>query len=326
MSTAPSGTGTPCAGHLSASAWWRISRSLWLVLPIFGVGCLGGVALLYVGVRARQPSWWITGLGYLAVALAGFTVIGETDETSTASNWAAGAIVAAWAASIVHACLINPGWLRWQAGRRLPSAQPVVPAMWPGGPHPSVSPGNSTSTPPARALNPDPTHDPDKQPDAASPSPTPQPPTVPPPSNLNPARPPDGSDLPPAASVPHPYYPPPTRAARTRVPWNNRDKDMANWLVTPLITLAIGTITSGCLFYLALMGGALAYDSCTDSCPNGSSFGSWLLITVVVFLLSLAALWLIPWWRGLRRLRYGCAAAIIVTVTISPIFLVTTTY
>jgi hypothetical protein len=45
-----------------------------------------------------------------------------------------------------------------------------------------------------------------------------------------------------------------------------------------------------------------------------------------VFLVSLAALWLIPPRRGLRRLRYGCAAVIVVAVTLSPIFLVATTY
>jgi hypothetical protein len=156
MSTAPSGTGTAPPGHIPAGARWRIKHSLWLVVPIFGLGCLGGAGFLYVGIRARRPGWWIAGLVYLAVVSASFPLIDDPDENTVTGNAAVGAILVAWAASIVHALLINPSWLRWQAGRTRPAEVQNGSAMWPGALAPAGPVPHAYYPPPARTRRPSP--------------------------------------------------------------------------------------------------------------------------------------------------------------------------
>jgi hypothetical protein len=113
------------------------------VFPVIGFSCLGGAAFIYIGLRARRVGWWIPGIAYLAVGIAGFAFSDRSDQSTTLGNWAIGSMMAAWLASILHACLINSEWLRWQAMRipwydqlpPPPSRQgdppPVTPTPWP---------------------------------------------------------------------------------------------------------------------------------------------------------------------------------------------------
>ncbi|WP_146017516.1 helix-hairpin-helix domain-containing protein [Verrucosispora sp. ts21] len=115
---------------------WRLMHSWWLLLPILGFSCLGGFGFLYVGLRARRPAWWIAGIGYLLVGWTVFALIGEADPESALSDWMAGLVLAVWAASILHAFLINSSWLQWRAGHR-----PWYAEQPPGGPGSPYPPG-----------------------------------------------------------------------------------------------------------------------------------------------------------------------------------------
>jgi hypothetical protein len=97
---------------------WKLLNSWWVLLTVLGLGCLGGAGFLYVGLRARRRAWWIAGIGYLVLSMAGLVGIDRSPYGSPALTTVAMAYYGLWFASIVHALIVNPEWLRWLAGRR----------------------------------------------------------------------------------------------------------------------------------------------------------------------------------------------------------------
>lgn len=158
MSNVPNGPWPPPPppANPGASLQWRIQHSWWLLLPIFGMGCLAGAGFLYVGLRARRPSWWIPGIAYTVISAGSIPFFDDPGKTTTVGGWAAGTLVAIWAASILHAVLINSAWLRWRATHIPWYAQPTAPPpTWTGSPYPPAPAGPSpympTSAPPSVA-------------------------------------------------------------------------------------------------------------------------------------------------------------------------------
>ncbi|WLS46437.1 hypothetical protein Q3V37_03950 [Micromonospora profundi] len=158
MSNVPNGAwaAPPPPANPGASLWWRILHSWWLLLPLVGMGCLGGAGFLYVGLRARRATWWIPGIVYAAAGIGAFVFLDGSGKRTTVGGWAAGALLAIWVASIFHACLINSAWLRWQANHVPWYAQPTAPPpVWTGGPYPPAPAGAPfyppTPAPPAVA-------------------------------------------------------------------------------------------------------------------------------------------------------------------------------
>ncbi|AEV83751.1 Endonuclease/exonuclease/phosphatase family domain-containing protein 1 [Actinoplanes sp. SE50] len=129
--TPPDGTGPyqppPPAGP---GAGWRIGHSMWLFFPILGFGCLSGGGFLYVGLRAHRPAWWIPGIVYSVLSIAGFTIGGSAPTDSLRQNLSYAVLFGAWLVSIFHAALINGAWLRWLAGYQAWQAQ--MRAVWVG--------------------------------------------------------------------------------------------------------------------------------------------------------------------------------------------------
>ncbi|MEU3452941.1 helix-hairpin-helix domain-containing protein [Micromonospora sp. NPDC006766] len=122
----PGGPATPIAGTNPAGNWrWRLLHSWWLLLPALGCGCLGGFGFIYVGIRARRPAWWISGIGYALLGWAAFAIVGSIEEKSVLSQVAVAATLLIWIGGVVHALLINSAWLRWQANHRPWYQQPA---------------------------------------------------------------------------------------------------------------------------------------------------------------------------------------------------------
>lgn len=97
---------------------WRVLHSAWLLWPIIGFGIATAPAFLYVGLRTKQPRWYIPGVTYGLIATAGFVIVGVTETDSTASNWGAAVLFAGWIPGIIHAAIINRSWLTWLAQDR----------------------------------------------------------------------------------------------------------------------------------------------------------------------------------------------------------------
>ncbi|WP_250036053.1 ComEA family DNA-binding protein [Paractinoplanes maris] len=129
----------PPAGPAKLS--WRLGHSAWVLAPILSFGCLAAAGFLYVGIRARKPSWWIPGVAYSVVAWVFFILGGEAADGSTMEDVSYGVFFALWAASVVHALIINPSWLRWRAGHRPWYSQPPAPPVaWAPPPPPAPLP------------------------------------------------------------------------------------------------------------------------------------------------------------------------------------------
>lgn len=95
---------------------WRIAHSLWLLFPILSFGCLSAAGFLYVGLRARRPSWWIPGIVYSVLANVCFWINGQAISDPVSTVLVALLVFLIWPASVVHAAIINVSWLKWRAG------------------------------------------------------------------------------------------------------------------------------------------------------------------------------------------------------------------
>lgn len=94
---------------------WRFVHSVWLFWPIALFGAATAPAFLYVGLRAKQPRWYVPGTVYGIVALIGWVIVGISDEDGTAVNWGVGIVFIGWITGMIHAALINRPWLKWLA-------------------------------------------------------------------------------------------------------------------------------------------------------------------------------------------------------------------
>jgi hypothetical protein len=110
-----------------------------------------------------------------------------------------------------------------------------------------------------------------------------------------------------------------------RMSWLDRRRDLAGWLLTPLVALVAAPVTAavaGIFFVVfglddrkapALCQSALADNRCEET--TLAMWGQHTVFFAGVWLL----LWLVPWWRGLRVLRILLAiiaAGVLVAVPI----------
>jgi hypothetical protein len=137
-----------------ASLGWRLRNSWWVLLVVLGLGCLGGTGFLYIGVTARRPAWWATGVAYLVLPWAGLIAINRLDRESPLSSAIAVAYFVLWFASIANALFLNGAWLRWRAANRPWFEQPQQPAGAQLAPPPVFAPPPAPPAPVTPAVPP----------------------------------------------------------------------------------------------------------------------------------------------------------------------------
>lgn len=86
---------------------WLAAGSLWLLLPLLGVGFLGWAGFLIIGLLARRAAWLSAAGLYLVVLLVSLTMNPEAGGTAR---------TLLWIISSLHALGINPSWLRHRWG------------------------------------------------------------------------------------------------------------------------------------------------------------------------------------------------------------------
>lgn len=133
---------TPEAQAKLASRLWRLRVSSWLLVPVVTLGLGTGLALLYMGAKARRRGWQLAGAGHLlawVMALAGGPLL-----------------LLVWLGGVVHAVSVNREWLRFKA---VDSTRPwwheaASPAVAPWG-RDAAAPGQVPLPPEVAGLAPD---------------------------------------------------------------------------------------------------------------------------------------------------------------------------
>jgi hypothetical protein len=109
-----------------------------------------------------------------------------------------------------------------------------------------------------------------------------------------------------------------------RTGWLDRRRDLAGWLLTPLITFVVAPLTAGIVGVVVLLtggygrtpvicGSALAHNGCEET--TYGILDEHIIFFVTVWLL----LWAVPWWRGLRPVRVLLAIVAFAVLIAAPI-------
>lgn len=102
---------------------WRWRQSLWLLVPIFGIGLFSFAGFVYCAIRIRERKWIILAAASCAATILGWILLSVwTDAEGNPSTAAMTFILELWLASVILAVVVNFDYLAWrrtasQAGR-----------------------------------------------------------------------------------------------------------------------------------------------------------------------------------------------------------------
>jgi hypothetical protein len=107
-------------------------------------------------------------------------------------------------------------------------------------------------------------------------------------------------------------------------PWTDRRRDLAGWLLTPLVTLVLGPAVAAAVGMLMVLWDAFGEvpEVCAKTLADNRCEEITLEVVgqhVAVFGVLWLALWLLPWWRGLRGVRIGIAVLACVVLVAAPV-------
>ncbi|HKY16543.1 MAG TPA: hypothetical protein VJM33_16570 [Microthrixaceae bacterium] len=108
---------------------WRRRNSMWMLPALACCGLLTWTSFLYIGVKAKRPSWLAAAAFYGVVFVLYAVLVGTAPEAADGSPnmsaWprTAGTICffVVWLGGIVHALIVNPQWLSFLASPQAPA-------------------------------------------------------------------------------------------------------------------------------------------------------------------------------------------------------------
>jgi hypothetical protein len=116
----------------------------------------------------------------------------------------------------------------------------------------------------------------------------------------------------------------PDTAQLPRIGWLDRRRDLAGWLLTPLITFVVAPLTAGVVgMFVWLVGSfgrtpAICESALADNGCEETTYGI-LGEHIIIFATMWLLLWVVPWWRGLRPLRVLVAIVAFAVLIAMPI-------
>jgi hypothetical protein len=113
-------------------------------------------------------------------------------------------------------------------------------------------------------------------------------------------------------------------AEPTRAAGPDRRRDVAGWLLTPLVALVLGPAVTAAVTVLLVIGGGLGElpEVCARARPDNRCEEVTLGLAgqhMAVFGGLWLLLWVLPWWRGLRGVRVGLAVLAIAVLVAAPL-------
>lgn len=97
---------------------WRFLNSLWLIVPIAGLGAFSFLGFLYCAIRALNAKLWITAAVTFPLTVAGYRVMAAVpappagSPPNMAADVALGYVIALWFGQAIYACIANRGYPR----------------------------------------------------------------------------------------------------------------------------------------------------------------------------------------------------------------------
>lgn len=108
---------------------WRRRNSMWMLPVVTCCGVLTWTSFLYIGIRAKRPSW-LAAAGFYGLAFVLYYILVSAAPTATdgspdTSGWqytaGASAFFVVWIGGIVHAAIVNRQWLSYLAAPQNPA-------------------------------------------------------------------------------------------------------------------------------------------------------------------------------------------------------------
>jgi hypothetical protein len=102
----------------------------------------------------------------------------------------------------------------------------------------------------------------------------------------------------------------------------DRGRDLAGWLITPVVTLVLALAVTG-IMLLLLVGTSSLYPSVCDGVEAvngcGEKVRDLLVLHFRIFAVGWVLIWAIPWWRGLHKFRIALAVLAGLALTSAPV-------
>lgn len=98
---------------------FKIANSLWIVMTLIPLGLTTYCGFFFIGIRANQRKWLISGFVYLVIVMSSFYFISETFEDHILNDIFVWVLLGGWVASVVHAASIRQQYLNIIFERRV---------------------------------------------------------------------------------------------------------------------------------------------------------------------------------------------------------------
>jgi len=90
---------------------WKILNSLWVLVTLVPLGLVAYVAFFFIGIRANNRKWLITGFVYFVLIMGSFTMVGMYDTEHFMSGIGVGILLVAWFSCMIHSFAVRQHYL-----------------------------------------------------------------------------------------------------------------------------------------------------------------------------------------------------------------------
>src|SRR5690625_4688916 len=90
---------------------WKILNSLWVLVTFVPLGLVAYIGFFFIGIRANNRKWLVTGFIYLILIMGSFVMTGTFDTEHIMSNIGVGILLTAWFSYMIHSFAVRQQYL-----------------------------------------------------------------------------------------------------------------------------------------------------------------------------------------------------------------------